>query len=90
LVWKSDEVGEFVNSRFVSLRFSSSREKYWNLRSEYQIKGVPAVIILDSEGNEVGRMIGFSKKRITEYLQTLKDHAHRKMQIPTWRFSAIL
>jgi thioredoxin-related protein len=54
------------------------RDEYWKLRSQYQIKGVPAVIILDSEGNEVGRMVGFSKKRKDEYIQTLRDYAHGK------------
>jgi hypothetical protein len=88
LVWKNDEVGRFVNSRFVSLRFPSTSEEYWSLRSAYQIKGVPAVLILDSEGNEVSRMIGFSKKRKDEYLQALKDYAHSKRQISTRGSSA--
>ena len=48
------------------------------MRARLEIKGVPAVLLLDSEGSEIDRIIGFKEDKRNEFYQTLKDYAQGK------------
>lgn len=72
LVWQDKEVGDFVNSRFIPLRFTPDDENYRQIRKEHNVRGTPTVILLNPSGEEIDRTIGFNGKR-DEYFQTIQD-----------------
>jgi tetratricopeptide (TPR) repeat protein len=72
LVWQDKEVGDFVNSRFIPLRFSPADKDYRRIRNEHNVRGTPTVILLNPQGEEIDRTIGFNGKR-DEYFQAIRD-----------------
>jgi tetratricopeptide (TPR) repeat protein len=74
LVWQDKEVGKFINSRFIPLRFTPSDEDYRQIRTEYKVRGTPTAVFLNHLGEEIDRKIGFNGNR-DEYFQIIQNLA---------------
>lgn len=44
---------------FVKLKMDADASTSWNLKSRYKVTGYPTVVFADSNGNELGRFIGY-------------------------------
>jgi tetratricopeptide (TPR) repeat protein len=77
LVWQDIEIGNFVNSRFIPLRFTPADEDYRQIRTNYKVRGTPTVLLLNPQGEEIDRTLGFDGKR-DEYFQTIQDFSAGK------------
>lgn len=74
MVWQDKNVGDFVNSQFVSLRVVPDKGEWKKLRKDYAIRGTPTTLFLNAKGDEIDRICGFDGKK-DEYLQIIKDYA---------------
>jgi thioredoxin-related protein len=52
-----DEVIEYINSKYVALKYESGKDGEQFMR--FQVRGTPTFMVLDAEGNELHRMMGF-------------------------------
>lgn len=56
----TDEVGEFMNPRFVSVRYDVDKATGALLAQANGVRSIPTCLIIDSEGEVVGRLVGSS------------------------------
>jgi tetratricopeptide (TPR) repeat protein len=77
LVWQDEEVGNFVNEKFIPLRITPSDKGYRQTRADYKVRGTPTVLLLNPQGEEIDRTIGFDGKR-DAYFQTIQDLSQGK------------
>jgi tetratricopeptide (TPR) repeat protein len=77
LVWQDKEIGNFINTRFIPLRFTPSDENYREIRTEHNVRGTPTVLFINPQGEEIDRSIGFDGKK-EAYFQTIQDFAAGK------------
>ena len=75
-VFKDAAVGDFVNARFVGLKIDGEKGEGPDIMKKYGIPGYPTVILMDTEGNEIDRIVGFGEKEA--YVETLKDYVSGK------------
>ena len=77
---RNPEVQAFSNDHLISLKYNAREEIGSQLYKQYNCQYVPHMLFVDSEGNEVDRIIGFVPP--TEYLLLLKDiNAEKSVQI---------
>lgn len=76
IVYPSKEFKDLKNS-FILLKLDADSPISWKLKSKYVIKGYPTVVIIDSTGNELSRMIGFSpiKDFVSQMKRSLQSDA---------------
>ncbi len=77
-VWQDNEVGEFVNKTFVPLRVQTQDPDsgYPQYRKDFSIPGTPTVIILDADGKEIDRFVGYGGEEDRDKtFQKVKDYA---------------
>lgn len=56
----TDEVGAFMNPRFVSVRYDVDKATGALLAQANGVRSIPTCLIIDGEGNVVGRLVGSS------------------------------
>ena len=54
----SNKVGEFFNKTFVNAKFNAEKGEGVDVAKRYSVKAYPTFLILDSDGEEVGRIVG--------------------------------
>lgn len=59
MVFTDKTIGEFINSRFISLRVNTSRPEGKEPRARYKVRGFPTVLFLTPRGEEIDRICGF-------------------------------
>lgn len=69
-VFSTKEVGEFINSNFIPVKIDIDTEQGRILAAEYDVKGVPTMLILDSKMNLLGRTVGYRSKE--QFLSDMK------------------
>jgi len=77
VVFKDTKAGNFINSRFVSLRFNALKAEGNKLRKKYQVAVFPTVLFLNAAGDEIDRVCGFSGEK-DAYLKIIADYAAGK------------
>lgn len=77
MVWQDKHVGEYINDRFISLRFTSRDDEYKKVRAEYKLKVLPTALLLNADGTEIERICGFDGQK-DPYIQTFKDFTEGK------------
>ncbi len=70
------EVQAFSEENFISLKINASDEAGNSLFKKYNCKGVPHLLFLENNGNEIDRIIGYREPG--EYLSKIKDISRRK------------
>lgn len=58
-VFTLDEVGKYFNEKFVNTKVDMEKGEGPELAKKYGVSAFPTMLILDHEGNEVGRVVGF-------------------------------
>ena len=66
----------FSEKNFISLKYNANEEIGNQYYKQYNCQGVPHLLFVDSEGNEVDRIIGFMPP--TEYLLRIEDIAKKR------------
>ena len=57
-VFTLPQAGEFFNSAFINIKIDMEKGEGIQLKEKYAVKAFPTFIILDSNGNETGRIVG--------------------------------
>lgn len=61
VVFPTKEAGAYFNKNFVNFKSDMEKGEGIELAKKYAIRAYPTFLILDSEGNEVGRLLGSDK-----------------------------
>ncbi|MGB6031380.1 MAG: thioredoxin family protein [Bacteroidota bacterium] len=76
-VFSENEVGGFVNSRFVCLKVNVKDTLGKQIHKKYEVAGFPTVLFLDSGGGEIDRLFGYDDDP-DSYFKTLQEYASGK------------
>ena len=57
-VFTQEKVGDYFNKTFVNAKFDAERGEGIQIAKKYNVTAYPTFLILDSQGNEVGKIIG--------------------------------
>ncbi len=76
-VFSREEVGSFVNSRFVCLKVNVKETAGKQIYEKYEVAGFPTLLFLDSEGGEIDRIFGYDDDP-DSYFKTLQQYAAGK------------
>jgi thioredoxin-related protein len=76
-VFSDQEIGDFINTKFVSLKVDGEKGEGPELMKKFGVPGYPTIILLDQNGEEIDRLVGFDGKK-DNYFQTLKDYLEGK------------
>ncbi|MGM9779342.1 MAG: thioredoxin family protein [Prevotella sp.] len=70
-VFPQPKVGEMMNAKFVSIKIDAEKGDGVNLAKQYSVTAYPTFIIADTEGKEMGRVLGL------RYYDDLKNDIER-------------
>jgi len=59
LVFQDEQVGKFFSRHFISLTIDGAQGDGKKLRTELNVRGFPTVLFMNSEGQELNRIVGF-------------------------------
>ena len=81
-VYTSDEFIKFSRSQVFVRVFQDTETQGARLAQKYRVPGFPALIILDSSGNEIDRIMGFRSapdliEELKEIFEGAKPQEHR-------------
>lgn len=71
-IFPSKVAGDYMNATFVNTKFDAEKGEGIELAKKYAVKGYPTMLILNSKGEELGRLVG-SSRTPEEFVQRLKD-----------------
>ncbi len=57
-VFPTKEAGDYFNARFVNIKIDMEKGEGPSIAKKYGIRAYPTFLILDSQGNEIGRVVG--------------------------------
>ncbi|MBQ7774195.1 MAG: thioredoxin family protein [Bacteroidales bacterium] len=57
-VFTTKEAGDYFNSNFVNIKIDMEKGEGINLARELRLQGYPTFIIMNSNGKEIGRIVG--------------------------------
>ena len=57
-VFTTKEAGDYFNKKFVNIKIDMEKGEGINLARQFKIQGYPTFIILNSNGKELGRIVG--------------------------------
>ena len=77
MVFQDKKIGGFINSLFVSLKANALKGWGKDLRKTCRVRGFPTVIILNPQGKEIDRLVGFDGKK-EAYAKNLADFSQGK------------
>ncbi|CDN31423.1 putative disulphide-isomerase [Mucinivorans hirudinis] len=63
-IFTKDDVGKYMNEKFVNAKFDAEKGEGIDIAKKYKVKAYPTMLILDAEGKELGRVVG--AERTTE------------------------
>lgn len=70
-VFSREEVGQFMNTRFVNVKLDMEKGEGRELAKEYQVKVYPTFLILNEDGEVIHKMVGGMKAE--EFLQNVQN-----------------
>lgn len=71
-IFPTKVAGDYMNATFVNTKFDAEKGEGIELAKKYAVKGYPTMLILNSKGEELGRLVG-SSRTPEEFVQRLKD-----------------
>ena len=63
-VFPQPKVGEFLNSNLVCCKYDMEKGEGIEIAKKYKVRAYPTFLILDGDGNELGRVVGGGKLEI--------------------------
>lgn len=57
-IFPQPKVGDFMNNEFVNFKTDMEKGEGIELRKQFQVNAFPTLLILDSDGNEINRLVG--------------------------------
>lgn len=57
-VFTQEKVGDYFNKTFVNAKFDAEKGEGIQIAKKYNVTAYPTFLILDAQGNEVGKIIG--------------------------------
>ena len=72
MVFQDSEVAKIINRQFIAIKSVSRQGEDVELRQKYEIPGNPTVMLLNSDGVEIDRLVGFDGDR-DAYMKKLID-----------------
>ena len=85
-VFKDPESGNFINHHFVSVKIDGEKGEGPEIMDRFNITGYPTILVLDADGNEIDRIVGFGEKQ--EFLTILNDYINGVNTIAYWQKKA--
>ena len=77
-IFPQQKVGEFFNKTFVNAKFNAEKGEGVNVAKRYSVKAYPTFLILDSDGEEVGRIVGGADAdRLIEEVRKVLENIER-------------
>jgi len=73
LVFGDKEISNYINQRFISLKVDGEKGQGPELMKKFGVPGYPTVILLDHQGTEIERIVGFNGNK-DDYLLTIKNY----------------
>jgi len=58
-VFTDEKVGEYYNAHFVNLKMDMEKGEGIDLMKRYKVEAFPTMLILDAQGNELHRIVGY-------------------------------
>ncbi len=77
MVFSDAEAGNYLNDNFVCLKVDGEKGEGPAVMEKFGIRGYPTVLVLDAQGNEIDRIVGFGGDK-DDFIQTVKDYAAGK------------
>ncbi len=74
-VFSKESIGNYFNDNFINIKMDMERGEGPGLSNKYRITGYPTLLILDSEGNVVGRQLGYLNEK--QLLQFAKKYVKK-------------
>lgn len=71
-IFPTKVAGDYMNATFVNAKFDAEKGEGIEIAKKYDVKGYPTMLILNSKGEELGRVVG-SSRTPEEFVQRLKD-----------------
>ena len=69
-VFTTKEAGDYFNKKFVNIKIDMEKGEGINLARQFKIQGYPTFIILNSNGKELGRIVGGAE--IKQFIQKVE------------------
>ncbi len=70
-VFPDKEVGDYMNPKFVNIKIDMEKGEGPQLNKKLQVSAYPTMIIFNSKGEEIGRLVGGGSKEL--FLSRVKD-----------------
>ena len=75
-VFTTKEAGDYFNKKFVNIKIDMEKGEGINLARQFRIQGYPTFIILNSNGKELGRIVGGAE--IKQFIQKVEGVLGKK------------
>lgn len=75
-VFTTKEAGDYFNKKFVNIKIDMEKGEGINLARQFKIQGYPTFIILNSNGKELGRIVGGAE--IKQFIQKVEGVLGKK------------
>ncbi len=75
-VFTTKEAGDYFNKKFVNIKIDMEKGEGINLARQFKIQGYPTFIILNSNGKELGRIVGGAE--IKQFIQKVEGVLRKK------------
>jgi thioredoxin-related protein len=70
-VFPTKEAGDYFNKRFVNIQIDMEKGEGVDVKKKYDVGAYPTFLILDTEGKELGRVVGSAE--LSEFIQSVED-----------------
>ena len=74
-VFTTEKAGDFFNAEFINAKFDAENGEGRDVARKYRVTAYPTFLILDSSGNEIGRIVGGDE--IDGFIQKVKNATGR-------------
>ena len=71
-IFPDKKAGEFMNPKFVNIKIDAEKGEGIDVAKKYAVKGYPTMLILDSKGKELARMMG-STKTADDFIKAVNE-----------------
>lgn len=71
-VFPDPKVGDFMNNEFINIKFDMEKGEGIDLCKKFKVNAFPTLLILDSNGSEINRLVGASED-IESFISSIKN-----------------